>query len=90
MNRFFQIILICFIIFSMLNCTKNRTDLEELKQQFSNGNFTASTEIIKEIKSSGLTENQSKEIEIIEAKIERIQLDFSKNEAQIKAELQGI
>jgi len=87
MNRFFQFLLIIIVNFSFMNCTKKGTDLEELKQKFSEGNFTVSNALIKEIKSSHLSEKQSKEIEIIEAKIERIQIDFSKNEIQITDEL---
>jgi len=87
MNRLFLFFLINLFIFGFLNCQTQKIDLEELKYQFSNGNFRTAIQMIEEIKSSGMSENQSAEIEIIEAKIERIQLDFSKNESQIKDEL---
>ena len=87
MNRIFQFLLITLIIFGFLSCEKKRTDIEDLKYQFSNGNFRNATKMIEQLRSSGISENQSEEIEIIESKIERIQLDFSKNESQIKDEL---
>ena len=87
MSKLLQFLLFNLFIFGFLNCQKQKTDPDELKFQFSNGNFRIANQIIEEIKSSGFPENQSGEIEIIEAKIERIQLDFSKTESQIKDEL---
>jgi hypothetical protein len=87
MNRLIQFLLISFAALVFLNCAKKTIGLEELNKQFAEGNFIAATKIINELKSSDLYKNHSSEIEIIEAKIERIQLDFSKNEKQIKDEL---
>ncbi len=87
MKALFHFLLFCFIIFSLLNCSKKQNDLEELKQQFELGNFSLATQIIEKIKSSDKHKNYTPEIEIIEAKIERIQLDFSKDDSQIKNEL---
>lgn len=87
MNRIIRLMLSSFIILSYLNCSIERNDLDELKKQYLIGNFRSATKIIDEIKSSGLYKNQSSEIEIIEAKIERIQIDFAKSEAQIREEL---
>ncbi|HSH19907.1 MAG TPA: transglutaminase-like domain-containing protein [Draconibacterium sp.] len=87
MNKFLHFLVINIFIFSFLNCTKKRNDLDEIKYQFLNGNFRYAIEIIEEIESSGISKDESSEIEIIEAKIERIQIDFSKNETQIKDEL---
>ena len=87
MNRIIQLLLINFIILSFLNCSKKSNDLAELKNQFLNGNFSAATKIIEDLKSSELHEIQLSEIEIIEAKIERIQIDFSKSEIEIREEL---
>jgi len=87
MNRFFQFFLSSIFIISLFGCGRNSNDFTELQKQFLEGNFTNSGKIIEEIKSSGLPENESAEIEIIEAKMERIQLDFSKNESRIKEEL---
>lgn len=87
MKKYFQIFLINIFIFSFLNCTKKGNNVEELKDRFFAGNFSSATKLIKEIKSSGLHEDQMTEIEIIEAKIERIQIDFAKSELQIREEL---
>lgn len=87
MKLLFHFLLLIFIIFSFSNCSKKQNDLEELKQQFFEGNFSSATKIIEKIKSSDQYKNNSSEIEIIEAKIERIQLDFSKDESQIKVEI---
>jgi hypothetical protein len=87
MNRLIQFLLISFAAIVFLSCAKKTNDLEELNKQFAEGNFTSATKIIEELKSSDLFKNHSSEIEIIEAKIERIQLDFSKSETQIKDEL---
>ncbi|MBK6284523.1 MAG: transglutaminase domain-containing protein [Draconibacterium sp.] len=87
MNRLIQFLLISFAAIVFLSCAKKTSDLEELNKQFAKGNFTSATKIIEELKSSDLHKIYSSEIEIIEAKIERIQIDFSKNESQIKDEL---
>jgi len=87
MNRLIQFLFIGFAAIVFLSCTKKTSDLEELKKEFAKGNFTRATAIIEELKSSDLYKNHSSEIEIIDAKVERIQLDFSKSELQIKDEL---
>jgi len=71
----------------MVSCSQKTTDSGEMQKQFLEGNFIAVGKIIEEKKSTGLSKEQSVEIEITEAKMERIQLDFSKNESQIKEEL---
>ncbi len=87
MKRFFQFLFVGFIVICFLNCTKKSDDLEELNAQFAQGNYNAAAKIIEKIKSSEKYKNHSSEVEIIEARIERIQLDFNKNESQITEEL---
>jgi hypothetical protein len=87
MSRFFQFLFTIIFIVSLCSYSRKTNDLTELQKQFQDGNFKNAGKIIEEIKASGLSESQSAEIEIIEAKMERIQLDFSKNENQVKEEL---
>jgi hypothetical protein len=71
----------------MVSCSQKTTDTGEMQKQFLEGNFITVGKIIEEKKSTELSKEQSVEIEITESKMERIQLDFSKNESQIKEEL---
>lgn len=87
MNRFIQLLLFSCIVICFLKCSEKQNDLEKLKNQFNSGNFNAAIKTIEELKSSGMYKNYASEIEIIDAKIKRIQLDFSKNESQIRDEL---
>jgi len=87
MNRFIYLVISSFFVFYMVSCSQKTTDTGEMQKQFLEGNFITVGKIIEEKKSTGLSKEQSVEIEITEAKMERIQLDFSKNESQIKEEL---
>ena len=77
-----------FFVFCFASCSQKTTDTGEMQKQFLEGNFITVGKIIEEKKSTELSKEQSVEIEITEAKMERIQLDFSKNESQIKEELE--
>ncbi len=87
MNRVFQFSFAILLVFIFLNCSRKEIDFNDLQKKFLAGNFKDATLLIQKFKSSDLTEGQSAEIEIIEAKMERILIDFSKNENQIKKEL---
>ena len=87
MNRFIYLLISSFFVFCFLSCSQKTTDSGEMQKKFLEGNFITVGKIIEEKKSTELSKEQSVEIEIIEAKMERIQLDFSKNESQIKEEL---
>jgi hypothetical protein len=79
------------VIFSVLilvqSCSQKTDFLPEIKKQFQQGNFTEVEKLIVGFKSTGLTDSVAFEIEILEAKMKRIRIDFSKTEDEIKAEL---
>lgn len=87
MSRFIYLVISSFFVFCFASCSQKTTDTGEMQKQFLEGNFITVGKIIEEKKSTELSKEQSVEIEILEAKMERIQLDFSKNESQIKEEL---
>jgi len=87
MNRFYLVLIVIISSWGIINCTKKTPGLKDLKEQFQHGNFSNASNIIEEIRLSNKSENLPVELEITEAKIQGIKLDFSKTEAQIKAEL---
>lgn len=87
MNRLFLFSISIILVFNFTGCKQKATDLTGLQKQFEAGNFKNTAQIISEINPSDLTEEQSIAIEITKAKMERINLDFSKNENQIREEL---
>jgi hypothetical protein len=87
MSRFIHLVISSFFVFYFLSCSQKTTDTGEMQKQFLEGNFITVGKIIEEKKSTEISKEQSVEIEILEAKMERIQLDFSKNESQIKEDL---
>lgn len=60
---------------------------EEIMRYFLEGNFLKAEQLISETLKSNPDKNTQNKLEIIRAKMDRIRLDFSKSEAEIKAEL---
>ena len=87
MNRLIRFSFAFLILVNFIGCKQKTNDLNNLHNQFLAGNFKDAELIIQHLKTTGLSENQVKEIEITEAKMARIKLDFSKNETQIRDEL---
>jgi hypothetical protein len=80
-----------FVFFSVLilvqSCSQKTDFLPEIKKQFQQGDFTEVEKLIVGFKSTGLPDSLAFEIEILEAKMKRIRIDFSKTEDEIKVEL---
>jgi hypothetical protein len=87
MNRLIRYSFVFLILVNFIGCRQKANDLTNLHNQFLAGNFKDAELIIQHLKTTNLSENQVKEIEITEAKMARIKLDFSKNENQVKNEL---
>ncbi|TNF41790.1 MAG: transglutaminase domain-containing protein, partial [Bacteroidetes bacterium] len=86
MSRIVQLIIVSVFIL-VQGCTQKTDLFPEIKEQFRQGNFTETEKLIAGFKRAGISDSLSFEIEILEAKMERIQIDFSKTEDEIKAEL---
>jgi hypothetical protein len=86
MNRRFKVIIVSILIL-VQGCTQKTDFFPEIKEQFRQGNFTEAEKLIAGFKRSGISDSLVFEIEILEAKMERIRIDFSKSEAEIKSEL---
>ncbi|MDO8952129.1 MAG: transglutaminase-like domain-containing protein [Draconibacterium sp.] len=86
MNRRFQLIILAIFVL-LQGCGKKTDFLPEIIEQFKQGNFAEVEKLISAFKKAGLSDSLAFEIEILEAKIERIRIDFSKSETEIKAEL---
>jgi hypothetical protein len=86
MNRKFQFIIVSVFIL-VQGCTKKTDLFTEIKEQFRQGNFTEAEKLIAGFKTAGINDSLLFEIEMLKAKMERIRIDFSKTEAEIKSEL---
>ncbi|HSM47828.1 MAG TPA: hypothetical protein VK872_08450, partial [Draconibacterium sp.] len=86
MIRRFQLVIFSVLIL-VQSCSQKTDFLPEIKKQFQQGNFTEVEKLIVGFKSTGLTDSVAFEIEILEAKMKRIRIDFSKTEDEIKAEM---
>jgi hypothetical protein len=86
MIRKFQLVIFSVLIL-VQSCSQKKDLLPEIKKQFQQGNFTEVEKLIVGFKSTGLPDSVAFEIEILEAKMERIRIDFSKTEDEIKTEL---
>ena len=87
MNRINQIFALLFLIIST-GCEKKSDALQTIQQHFEHGNFVEAGKIIDALQTEDLADSIAPKIEILKAKMERIQLDFSKTETEIKTELE--
>ena len=87
MNRINLIFVLLFLIIST-GCEKKSDPLQAVQQQFKQGNFAEASKIIDALQTEDLADSIAPDIEILKAKMERIQLDFSKTETEIKTELE--
>lgn len=87
MIRLIQYSFVFFLLVNFTGCKKEVNDFTELQNQFLTGNFNNTKKIIQNLKTTDLSMNQVSQIKIIEAKMERILIDFSKSENQVKEEL---
>ena len=86
MSRIVQLLIVSFFIL-VQGCTQKTDLLPEIKEQFRQGNFTEAEKLIAGFKRAGISDSLLFDIEILEAKMERIRIDFSKTEDEIKSEL---
>jgi len=74
-------------LLSIFGCSKKTDQLQVISQQFDRGNFVEAQKEIDVLKIADMPDSIRFDIEVLKAKMERIQLDFSKTEAEIKTEL---
>lgn len=87
MNRINQIFALLFLII-FTGCEKKPDALQTIQQHFEKGNFAEAGKVIDGLQTKDLADSIASDIEILKAKMERIQLDFSKTESEIRAELE--
>ncbi len=86
MSRLLQLAILSIVIL-LFGCKKKSDFLPEIREHFRQGNFAEAEKLINKLRTAGLPDSLAIEIEILEARMERIQLDFSKSETEIKSEL---
>jgi len=84
MNRRFKLLIVSVFIL-VQGCAQKTDLLPEIKEQFQQGNFTEAEKLIAGFNRAGISD--SLVFDILEAKMKRIQIDFSKTEDEIKGEL---
>lgn len=82
MNKIISLFFLIILSIIFKSCSEKNLQIKQMESYFLNGDFMEARGIINNLKSSNGTSLQ-KEIEITEAKMERIELDFSKNEEDI-------
>lgn len=75
------------ILLITLACENKTDSLKAVQKHFKEGSFAEAEKIIGNLKTEILPDSTAFYIEIIKAKMERILLDFSKTETEIKTEL---
>jgi len=79
--------IVVFFLLTGFGCGKKANQLQTIQQHFEIGNFSEAQKEIDVLKTANLPDSVLFGIEILKAKMERIQIDFSKTEAEIKTEL---
>lgn len=87
MNKFRFLLTFLLLTALFQFCAEKETKQEQLKHFFSEGKFNEARTIIEELHPETTDSTLLLELEILSAKMDRIEIDFNKTEAQIKTEL---
>lgn len=79
--------IVVFLLLTGFGCGKKTDSLQTIQQYFEIGNFAEAQKEIDILKTGNLPDSVLSGIEILKSKMERILIDFSKIETEIKTEL---
>lgn len=83
-----NIVILLHSVLFIYGCSPAEPSIDEISELLTEGSFTEAREEIKRIVQKNQEKEENKDFEILLAKMDRIEIDFSKNEPEIRQELQ--